>query len=237
MIQLLVVDDQPIIRKGLESVLNAQPGLQVVGEAENGEHALQQIELTQPDVVLMDIRMPIMDGVTATQQISQRYPDIKVLILSTFDDQIYVSQVMQYGARGYLLKDADPEELAQAIRAIHKGYTQLAPGLFEKVNTPPTVSHPPVPTLPLELAEATPREREVLSLIAAGANNKEIAEILFISERTVKNHVTNILSRLNLRDRTQAAVYAASALPEKWRTQNAAILNTYRQKLSQPSNW
>jgi DNA-binding NarL/FixJ family response regulator len=212
MIQILLVDDQTIIRQGLKSLLDAKPDLEVVGDAENGEKALEQVSLLQPHVVLMDVRMPIMDGVTATRLITQQFPETKVLVLTTFDDDEYVAQAMQFGARGYLLKDTHSEELAQAIRAIHKGYTQLGPGLFEKVIAPPTSTILPTQLSP-ELAQLTLREREVLRLIGLGANNREIAQSLYISERTVKNHVTSILSRLNLRDRTQAALLVSSFLP------------------------
>ncbi|NJN56283.1 MAG: response regulator transcription factor [Leptolyngbyaceae cyanobacterium RM2_2_4] len=208
MIQVLLVDDQLIIRQGLRSLLESKPDLKVVGEAENGQQAIEQIELLQPDVVLMDVRMPIMDGVAATRTIGQQFPQTRVLILTTFDDDEYVSRAMQFGARGYLLKDTHSEELAQAIRSVHKGYTQLGPGLFEKVLNGSTVQRPK--QLPPKLAELTPREREVLCLIVAGASNREIAQTLFISERTVKNHITSILSRLNLGNRTQAAMYASS---------------------------
>jgi DNA-binding NarL/FixJ family response regulator len=170
------------------------------------------VESLQPNVVLMDVRMPEMDGVAATQIICQRYPETRVLVLSTFDEDDYVSRAMQFGAKGYLLKDSEVEELAQAIRAVHKGFTQFGPGLFEKAMTP--VSQTPLPpmVLPPELAELTPREREVLCLIIDGATNREIAEALYISERTVKNHVTSILSRINQRDRIHAARFAGPFL-------------------------
>ncbi|PZV15255.1 MAG: DNA-binding response regulator [Pseudanabaena sp.] len=208
MIQILLVDDQYIIRQGLKVMLESNPDMQVIGEAENGQRALDQIPLLQPDIVLMDIRMPIMDGVAATGAISQLYPDLKILILTTFDDDEYVSKAMRLGAKGYLLKDTEPDELAMAIRAVIKGHTQLGPGLFEKaIASNATVSSISSPS---ELAQLTPRELEVLKLIASGSNNREIAEVLFLSENTVKNYVTNILSRLNLRDRTQAALFAHS---------------------------
>ena len=205
MIRVLLVDDQSIVREGLCSLLQAKQDIEVVGEAENGKLGVEQALTLQPDVVLMDVRMPIMDGVAATRNLQQKAPNIKVLVLTTFDDDDYITQAMKFGAKGYLLKDTPSEELAQTIRAVNKGYTQMGPGLFEKVITAiPSVEVPP------ELEQLTPREKEVLQLIAKGLNNREIAENLFISERTVKNHVNSILSRLNLRDRTQAAIFASS---------------------------
>lgn len=204
MIRLLLVDDQSIIREGLSSLLQAQPDLEIVGTAENGKIGVEQALSLHPDVVLMDVRMPIMDGVAATQALQEQIPDIKVLVLTTFDDDEYVSRALNYGAKGYLLKDTPSEEIAQAIRSIHKGYTQLGPGLLEKAIAPPAAIEPPP-----ELSQLTPRELEVLHCLGKGYSNKEIAATLYISERTVKNYVTNILSRLNLRDRTQAALLAA----------------------------
>lgn len=203
MIRVMLVDDQSIVREGLSSLLTAKPDLTVVGEAENGQMAVEQALALQPDIILMDMRMPIMDGVAATQALKEQAPQISILILTTFDDEDYVRQAMVYGAKGYLLKDTPSEELAEAIRAVHKGYTHFGPGLFEKMMAAtPTVVRPP------ELDQLTPREQEVLELIAAGQSNREIAQALFISERTVKNHVNSILKRLNLRDRTQAAILA-----------------------------
>lgn len=208
-IRLLLVDDQLIIRQGLRSLLEAKSDLEVVGEAENGQQAIAQVAALQPDVVLMDVRMPILDGVAATRVIGQQFSQVNVLVLTTFDDDEYVVQAMRVGARGYLLKDTHSDDLAAAIRAIHKGYTQMGPGLLEKAIAPPMPTVPALPThLPPELAGLTAREREVLALIVSGASNREIAETLYISERTVKNHITHILSQLNLRDRTQAAMFA-----------------------------
>ena len=200
MIRLLLVDDQDLIRRGMRALLKSDPGLEVVGEAANGEAAIAQVAALLPDVVLMDVRMPIMDGVAATRGICQQFPQTKVLVLTTFDDEEYVTQAMRHGASGYLLKDTPFDELTQAIRLIHKGYTQLGPGLSSKAiaqSAPPSVQG---------WTELTPREQEILQLIAQGSSNKEIAQILYISEKTVRNHVTNILSQLNLRDRTQAAL-------------------------------
>ncbi|MEA5616307.1 response regulator transcription factor [Cronbergia sp. UHCC 0137] len=211
MIKVLLVDDQNLIRQGLRALLELETDLDIVGEAENGEVALHLISQLHPDVVLMDIRMPIMDGVAATKAIQQNFSNTKVLVLTTFDDEEYVKAALQNGAMGYLLKDTPSEELAVAIRAVNKGYSQLGPGIVKKLLTqfPSPITAPPQPPI---LAELTPREKEVLRLIAAGANNREIAQKLYISEGTVKNHVTNILNRLNLRDRTQAAILAHTFL-------------------------
>jgi DNA-binding NarL/FixJ family response regulator len=207
-IHLLLVDDQSLIRRGLRALLKPEPDLLVLGEAENGTEALAWLESHSPlpDVILMDVRMPEMDGVAATQAIAQAFPQIKILILTTFDDTEYVNQALQNGASGYLLKDTPAEELVQAIQLVYKGYTQLGPGLAQKLLMPPVLSPQPN-TATTALEELTPREREILQLIAQGASNREIAQQLYIAEKTVKNHVTNILSRLGLRDRTQAAVW------------------------------
>ncbi|MEH2422257.1 MAG: response regulator transcription factor [Nostoc sp.] len=220
MIRVLLVDDQSLIRQGLKALLELEPDLEIVGEAENGEQAINLVAEFQPDVILLDIRMPIMDGVAATREIQKRFAKTRILVLTTFDDDEYVSAALQNGAMGYLLKDTPSEELAVAIRAVHKGYTQLGPGIVKKLltqfsNPAPTQSS----AVPSSLAELTPREKEVLRLIATGASNREIAQKLYISEGTVKNHVTNILNRLNLRDRTQAAIWA----------------NTYLSYLNEPS--
>ncbi|MEM8778435.1 MAG: response regulator transcription factor [Cyanobacteria bacterium P01_G01_bin.49] len=213
MIRILLVDDQIIIRQGIKSLLESQSDFEVVGDAENGKEAITQVEILQPDVVLMDVRMPTMDGVVATRAICEQFADVKILILTTFDDDEYVSEAMKLGAKGYLLKDTPLASLANAIRSVYAGHTHLGPGLLKKIITsiPDATSSTP-PSAPIEFAELTPREKDVLRLIALGANNREIAQSLFIAERTVKNHVTNILMRLNLRDRTQAAIFANSFL-------------------------
>ena len=210
-IRIMLVDDQTIIRQGLKSLLESQSDFQIVGEAENGKSAIalvQQLYGTplQPDLILMDVRMPVMDGVAAIKKLAQEFNSISVLVLSTFDDDEYITQAMQFGAKGYLLKDTPIEEIAAAIRAAIKGYTQLGPGLFQKFLT--QSDRVDVSELPTVLQALTPREKEVLSLIAKGASNKEIAQELYISQRTVKAHITSILSQLNLRDRTQAAIFA-----------------------------
>ncbi|MDX2230877.1 MAG: response regulator transcription factor [Leptolyngbyaceae cyanobacterium bins.349] len=219
MIKLLLVEDQEIVRRGLKTLLEIKPDLQVVGEAGNGQQAIDLVESLNaqselPDVVLMDIRMPIMDGVTATQRLCQQYPNLKILVLTTFDDTKYITEALRSGAKGYLLKDTPSEELAEIVRSIHRGYTQFGPGILEKLMaTTPTITQERSAELPPGLTELTTREREVLRMIASGASNREIAQALFLSEGTVRNHISHILTRLNLRDRTQAAIVAQSVLP------------------------
>jgi DNA-binding NarL/FixJ family response regulator len=210
MIPILLVDDQSLIRQGLKALLELEPDLKIVGEAENGQIAIDLMPILQPAVVLMDIRMPIVDGVAATQEICHRFPHVHVLILTTFDDDIYVNAAIRAGARGYVLKDTPSEQIADAIRAVDRGYTYLAPGMMEKAIASPKQDLIPEP--PVELMDLTPREKDVLKSIAIGDSNREIATKLYISEGTVKNHVTNILNRLNLRDRTQAAILANTYL-------------------------
>lgn len=212
MIRLLLVDDQTIIRKGLKSLLELNADLDIVGEAENGKMAIERVQILKPDVVLMDLRMPIMDGVAATRAIAECSPDVKVLVLTTFDEEDSVGAAIKAGALGYLLKDTEPDELIQAIRMVNKGYSPMGPGLLSKAMLQDRSEIRS--TLSAEQASAftdlTPREREVLALIARGLNNREIAAELYISQSTVKNHVTRILSQLGLRDRTQAAIFINS---------------------------
>ncbi|MGF1570485.1 MAG: response regulator [Nodosilinea sp.] len=215
MIRILLVDDQTIIRQGLTNLLAAQPDLNVVGDAENGQQAVEKVASLyntprQPDVILMDVRMPEIDGVAATRQICEEFPEVKILVLTTFDDDDYVQQAMRYGAKGYLLKQTPVADLTVAIRAVHQGYTHMGPGLFEKTFIPSAPLSPPESLIPPALAALSPREQEVLKLISRGFSNREIAQALFISERTVRNHVSSILGQLQLRDRTQAALLASS---------------------------
>ncbi|GAC1372454.1 MAG: response regulator transcription factor [Ktedonobacteraceae bacterium] len=239
-VRILVADDQHLMREGIASLLSIQEGIEVVGMAVNGQDALEQALQLHPDVILMDVRMPVMDGVAATTLVHQQLPSCQVLMLTTFDDDEYVINALRAGAIGYLLKDIPASDLARAVQAAHKGIYQLDPAIASKVvaslasphsahiATPgdnPTLPTTPMlapnfndanpmrplpdrPAHPLHNAEITAREIEVLRLIAVGATNKEIARRLVISEGTVKNHISNILSRLGLRDRTQAAIYA-----------------------------
>jgi DNA-binding NarL/FixJ family response regulator len=215
MIRILIVDDQSLIRQGLKAMLSMEANLEVAGTAENGEVAVQKVEALQPDVVLMDVRMPIMDGREATRIISQKFPAVKVLVLSTFDDDRYIADSIRVGAKGYLLKDMPSEELAQSIQLIHRGYTQMGPGLMDKLMANSAVE-PPSETSSQEhpnFANLTPRETEVLQLIGLGLTNRDIAEKLYISEGTVKTHVTHLFNRLGFKNRTQLAVFASMTFP------------------------
>jgi DNA-binding NarL/FixJ family response regulator len=211
MIRILLVDDQSLIRQALSTLLNLEPDLEIVGTAENGEVAIAQYIELQPDVVLMDMRMPIVNGCQATQTICQQYPQANILILSTHDDGDDVINALQAGAKGYLLKDMLSDDLAQAIRNIHQGYTQLAPGLLNRFihrSTDPVMPSKPTTTDTLPISHLTPKELEVTRLIGSGASNQEIAQQLFIAESTVKTHVNSIFNRLGLKNRSQLAIYA-----------------------------
>jgi len=201
MVTVLVVDDQRLVREGIASLLGIQPGISVVGVAANGKEAVERVLALAPDVVLMDVRMPEMDGVDAVAVLRRRAPDCRVVMLTTFDDEEYVVQALRAGAAGYLLKDLPAAELAEAVRLAHAGVTQLDRAAARHVAAALSTHTPPADAL-------TGREIDVLRMVAAGATNREIATRLFLSEGTVKNHISRILGRLGLRDRTQAAIYA-----------------------------
>jgi DNA-binding NarL/FixJ family response regulator len=200
-VTVLVVDDQRLVREGIASLLDLQPGISVVGMAATGREAVEQALALGPDVVLMDVRMPEMDGVDAVAVLRRRVPGCRVVMLTTFDDEEYVVQALRAGAAGYLLKDLPAAELAEAVRLAHAGVTQLDRAAARHVAAA-------LSTHPAATEVLTSRETEVLRLIATGATNREIATRLFLSEGTVKNHISRILGRLGLRDRTQAAIYA-----------------------------
>jgi DNA-binding NarL/FixJ family response regulator len=204
------VDDQILISQGLKTMLELEPDLQVVGIAGNGKIAIQQTADLRPDLVLMDVRMPVMDGRAAIREINQQFPEVKVLVLSTFDDDEYISDSIRAGAKGYLLKDMPSDELIQVIRLAHQGYAQLAPGLLEKLANVFDSCTVHSESIPPELSSLTPREQDVLRLISNGATNREIAKELYIAEGTVKTHITHLLSRLDLRNRAQLAIFANS---------------------------
>ncbi|MDH6565380.1 DNA-binding NarL/FixJ family response regulator [Streptomyces sp. SAI-117] len=204
-VRVLVVDDQQLIRDGIASLLSIRAGITVVGTAVNGREALAKAVELRPDVVLMDVRMPELDGVEAVAVLRGRMPECRVVMLTTFDDEEYVVQALRAGASGYLLKDLPADELAQAIRLAHAGVTQLDASVAGRL-----AASLPAPTPgPAELAATlSPREIDILRLVARGRSNREIAAQLYLSEGTVKNHISRILSRLSLRDRTQAALHA-----------------------------
>jgi DNA-binding NarL/FixJ family response regulator len=207
--RVLVVDDQTVVRDGLVLLLGLLPGLDVVGSAGDGEEAVRLVGENHPDVVLMDLRMPRVDGVEATRRIKAAYPSVQIVVLTTYSDDESVFAALQAGARGYLTKDAGAEEIAQAIDAVRGGDAQLAPSVQRRlVDALATGAQPPRRRrgdLPDGL---TQREAEVLTLIAAGHSNAEIARELFISEATVKTHINNLFAKAGLRDRAQAVTYA-----------------------------
>lgn len=210
-IRLLIVDDQALFRESLALLLSVQRDLRVVGEAGDGASAVRQVAALRPDVVLMDLRMPVLGGIAATRQIRAAHPDTRVIVLTTFDDDEEVFEALRAGAVGYLLKDASGERLVEAIRATARGESFLQPSVAARVVaefarlTEARPPRPPPQPLPEPLSD---RELEVLRLLATGASNREIARDLFIAEGTVKNHLTSILAKLHARDRTQAALRA-----------------------------
>ena len=202
-IRVLLVDDHSVVREGLRTFLELQDGLEVVGEAEDGEQAMAQAERLRPDVILMDLVMPKLDGVGAMQQLRQRLPASRVIVLTSFADDEKLLPAIRAGAAGYLLKNVQPKELARAVRAAHDGEVLLDPGVAARLVE--AIAQPPGEEPRDEL---TPREREVLELIGRGLSNKRIALELGVSEKTVKTHVGHLLAKLGVTDRTQAALHA-----------------------------
>jgi len=203
-IRVFITDDHPIVRRGIKQLLDTEPDIEIVGEATNGREAVADIDRLKPDIVLMDLVMPVMDGIEATRQIKAAHPSIQILVLTSFatDDKIFPA--IKAGALGYLIKDTGPDELIQAIRQVHNGQPTLHPSIAQKLlkELSLTSRQPPSPD-PL-----TDREVEVLKLIARGLSNQEIAETLVVSVATVYTHVSKILDKLHLASRTQAALYA-----------------------------
>ena len=203
MIRVAIVDDQPLLTDGLGRIIGAQPGMEVVGTAHDGASGVRMAQELRPDVVLMDINMPVMDGVAATREIRDLLPDTKVLILTVQADDLHVFRGIKAGAAGYLLKDCTPDDLSRAIQTVHAGETIMAPEIARKVLLVFEDAHqePSAPTL-------TERETEIIAAIARGRGNKQIARALNISEKTVRNHISNIYKKLHVYDRTQAVLYA-----------------------------
>ena len=217
-IRVLVVDDQALFREALVALLAVQAGIDVVGEAANGQEAVEAVGRLRPDVVLMDLRMPVLDGVGATRRLRVDHPGVRVLALTTFDGDAEVFPALRAGAVGYLLKDATTERLVEAVVAADRGESVLAPSVAAKLVARVATLPDPAPGRPAQplVDPLTDRELEVLRHLAAGMSNREIAQAVFLTEGTVKNHVTSILAKLGARDRTQAALRASALglLPE-----------------------
>jgi DNA-binding NarL/FixJ family response regulator len=215
MIRIVLVDDQNLVRQGIQTLLNLEPDLEIVGVAGDGQEALEVVEQCRPAVVLMDIRMPTMDGVVATRLLHERFPEIGVIILTTFDDDEYVFEGLKAGARGYMLKDVNSDDIAAAVRTVAAGEALIQPSIARKVvaefSRLAAGSAPVLPAASPALSEPlSERELEVLHALAEGLSNREIAARLVITEGTVKNHVSSLLAKLDVRDRTQAVIKAQS---------------------------
>ncbi|MFH8513733.1 response regulator [Streptomyces gelaticus] len=211
-VRVLIVDDQMMVREGFSVLLNAMPGIEVVGEAVDGRQAVAQVAALRPDVVLMDIRMPELNGIEATREIVAADADAKVLVLTTFDLDEYVYQALRAGASGFLLKDASARQLADGVRVVAAGEALLAPTVTKRlINEFSKLAQTPRSPALARVGDLTERETEVLVLIAQGRSNAEIASHLVVAESTIKTHVSRILVKLGLRDRTQAAVFAYEA--------------------------
>lgn len=203
-LRVLIVDDHPIVRKGLKALLQTEAAIEVVGEAATAQEAVLLAGELLPDVVLMDIRLGAGDGIKATSELVRRYPTVKVLMISSFGDEDTIAHAMRAGASGYVLKDADAEEILRAIYMAGSGYSLLHPRIAGRILQGPSSGSTETDTLGV----LTPREREVLKLMAQGLSNREIAQRLFLSEKTVKTHVSNIFFKLQVKDRSQAILYA-----------------------------
>jgi len=208
-IRVLIVEDHTIVREGLHLLLQRNREIAIVGEASNGQEAIELAAALQPDVILMDIRLPDVDGLEATQRIKVEYPGIAVIMLTMHDDEEYVIGAVRAGAAGYILKDVSPNDLVSAIRTVYDGGTIIEPSLLRKtLGTLASSGSMGAERLAQEIEPLTPREQEVLEVLVEGMTNREIGEALFISEQTVKSHVSAIIQKLGASDRTQAAVIA-----------------------------
>jgi DNA-binding NarL/FixJ family response regulator len=207
-ITVFIADDQAMVRQGFGALLAAQPDISVLGDAPDGKTAVAEVTRLRPDVVLMDVRMPVMNGLQAAETVLRTLPTTRVLMLTTFDIDDYVYEALRVGASGFMLKDAPAEELVRAVRIVHEGQALLAPSVTRRLIAEVTRTRRPRRTPSSELKTLTPREHEVLELVATGRSNLEIAEALFVGEQTVKTHVSNVLGKLGLRDRSQAVVFA-----------------------------
>ncbi|MGR4879540.1 response regulator [Streptomyces sp. LARHCF249] len=207
-IRVLIADDQPLVRRGLALILAPDPGFEVVGEAADGEEAVALAHRLRPDVVVMDIRMPVLDGVGATERLARTLPECRVLALSTFDMDEYVVAALRAGAYGFLPKDISPEELVAAVRVVHTGEAAVAPRLLTRLISAYVLAPRPPQPPAANPGDLTPREQEVWRLMATGLDNAEIARAMDISVSTVKNHITSLFGKLAVRDRAQAVIAA-----------------------------
>ncbi|MFC0611592.1 response regulator [Scopulibacillus daqui] len=211
--KVLLADDHPMVLKGLRFFLNIQDNIEIVGEAASGQEVVKLAETAHPDIILMDLAMPGMDGIEATKRIRASLPDIKIIILTSFSDQEHVLPALKAGANGYQLKDIEPDDLVQTIMDVHRGETKLHQQATQMLLTHVASEKKENEDSKKLFESLTPREKEVLKQMSLGKGNKEIAEALFITEKTVKTHVSNILGKLNLHDRTKAALYA---IKQRW---------------------
>ncbi|QMV39930.1 response regulator [Cohnella cholangitidis] len=216
-IKLLLADDHQIVLKGISFFLGLQPDFEIVGEAHNGQEAVELAGKLQPDIVLMDLNMPVMDGIEASRLISEQHPQVKVLVLTSFSDRSHIVPALQTGAIGYMLKEVEPDQLVEAIRSAYRGNIQLHPDISNLILSQLSPVTSELRKMPGKEAvdSLTPREMEVLEQLTKGLSNKEIASSLVVAEKTVKTHVSSILSKLNFTDRTQAALFAVQLFQPK----------------------
>ena len=213
-ISVLVVDDHDLFRRGLMEVLEEEDDITVIGEARNGQQAIEKVEELEPDVVFMDLNMPGQNGIEATAFLTQKWPDLKVLVLTVSEEAADLYRALSVGARGYVLKISDPQEIIDALRQVHQGWVVVSPAMAPRFlsdlgqATETSTPQPPDPTLTGN-TQLTPREQEILRLVARGLSNTELADTLMVSENTVKTHVKNILGKLHMKNRREAAAYAA----------------------------
>ena len=220
MIKVLIADDQELIRQSLQIVLSIKEGISVIGTAENGKKVMEFLKKEKPDVILMDIRMPEMDGVQCTKAIKERYPEVKIIILTTFDDDEFVFSALKYGASGYLLKGISMDELDKAIHTVYKGGAMINPEIATKVVeqfSEMAQSNYDIMIEAQNVEDITEAEWEIIKLIGWGLSNREIADKVMLSEGTVRNYISTILSKLNLRDRTQLAIWEVQSGSAKYR--------------------
>ncbi|MBA1334971.1 MAG: Two-component transcriptional response regulator, LuxR family [Firmicutes bacterium] len=208
MIRVAIVDDQEILRQGMKMILSTQEDMEIAGEGSNGTEGYRLCEAHAVDVILMDIKMPVMDGVEATRRIKRDFPNTKVIILTTFDEDEFIFEGLKNGASGYLLKDASPDSIIEAIRNVHGGGAQIQPRVAARVVDRLRELNGCEGEKDPRIGSLTERERDIVQLVGQGKNNREIADELFITEGTAKNHISNILVKLELRDRTQLAIFA-----------------------------